>query len=150
MKNHLVLFVVVSFMLGNLMTGCSQLASIMPGNGARAVVKMTDMVQNNPWEVVKAAVMAGNDGKYLEVEKYLSTDCAKFCMSDLIQKAGGIRSVVDHDTRNGTVTKIKMIEQNMIGEAAEVISVFHYKDGSTRVDHTRMIKENSVWRIACP
>jgi hypothetical protein len=132
------------------MTGCSQRASIMPGNSAREVVKTSDMVQNNPWEVVKAVAMAGNDGKYSEVENYLSTDCAKFCMSDIVQKAGGIRGIVDPDTRNGTVTKIKMIDQNMIGEAAEVISMFYYKDGSTRVDHTKMIKENGVWRISCP
>lgn len=135
MKNRLVLFVVGAIMLGSLTTGCNRLTRVMP--------------ENTPGAVVKAAVMAGNNGKYSEVEMYLSTDCVKFFESDLGHKAGGIRGMVDRDTRNGTVTKIMVVKENMIGEAAEVISVFHYKDGNTRVDHTKMIKENGVWRISC-
>ena len=148
MKNNLILFVIVTVMLWSSMIGCSQHANIIPGSD-EAFTKKDVMTQNTPRAVVEAAVMAGNDGKYLEVEKYLSTDCTKFYVGDRFQKTDKIRGIVDRDTRNGTVTKIIVVKEIISGDEAEVISVFHYKDGSTREDHTKMIKENGVWRISC-
>jgi Domain of unknown function (DUF4878) len=135
MKKSLGPVVLVAAILGGSLTGCNQVASIVPGN--------------SPGAVVTAAMMAGNDGKYSEVEKYLSTDCAKLLKGDLGQMAGGIRGWMDKDTRKGTIIKIEVVKENVRGEGAEVISLFHFKDGSTTEDHTHTIKENGSWRVSC-
>jgi len=147
MKNNLIPYIII-ILLWSSMVGCGKHTNVMP-DSAEAFSKKVVIAQNTPGAIVKAAVMAGNERNYLEAAHYLSTDCLKFCKGELVEHAGGISGIIDRDTRNGTVTEIIIVKEIVSGDGAEVISVFHYKDGSIREDHTKMIKEDGVWRISC-
>lgn len=103
--------------------------------------------QKSPSEVVKAAYMAANEGKYSEAEKYLSSEVITAMKGGLGALAGGMKGAWDKTTRNGTIEKIEIIDEGVRGESATVKFRIHFKDGKTKDDDEPLIKENGQWKI---
>jgi hypothetical protein len=105
-------------------------------------------LQKSPGEVVQAYNIACNEGKYSDVKVLFSEDVQKMIAGDMGQLAGGIKGVCDKDTRDGTVTKVDIVSQDIRGEGATVIATIFFKDGTKKNDDkTVLIKENGAWRI---
>jgi len=102
----------------------------------------------SPSEVIEAAYVAANEGRYSETEKYLSSDALEVTKGELGQLAGGLRLVWDIATKDGTIDRIEITEETIRGEGAIVKFRLHFKDGSTRDDYEPLIKEGGVWKIA--
>ncbi len=102
--------------------------------------------QKSPSEVVIAAYMAANEGKYSEVKKYMSSEVIN-AMAGLGALAGGWKAVWDKITRNGTIQRIEILKEEMRGEGATVYFRIHFKDGKTKVDDKPLIKEDGQWKI---
>jgi hypothetical protein len=98
-------------------------------------------------EVVVTAYMAANDGKYSEVEKYMSSDAINAIKSDLGALAGGMKGVWDKTTRNGTIQMIEILKEEVRGEGATVYFRIHFKDGKTEDGNEPLIKEDGQWKI---
>src|SRR5580765_540007 len=71
--------------------------------------------KKSPPDVVRAFFAAANSGKYAEAEGYLTSS-----MKPIIGLAGGIKKVVDDDTRNGTLTSVEILKVDTRGEGAKV------------------------------
>jgi len=101
----------------------------------------------SPSQVVVAAHMAANEGKYSEAEKYMSSEVINAMKSGLGALAGGWKGAWDKTTRNGTIQKIEILKEEVRGEGATVHFRIHFKDGKTKDDDEPLIKENGQWKI---
>jgi len=103
--------------------------------------------QKSPSEVVVAAYMAANEGKYSEAEKYMSSEVINAMKSGLGALAGGWKGSWDQTTRNGTIQRIEILKEEVRGEGATVHFRIHFKDGKTKDDDEPLIKEGGQWKI---
>ena len=103
--------------------------------------------QKSPSEVVIAAYMAANEGKYSEAEKYLSSEVMNAMKGGIGALAGGMKGAWDKTTRNGTIEKIEILKEEVRGEGANVFFKIHFKDGKTKDDDEPLIKEDGRWKI---
>jgi hypothetical protein len=99
---------------------------------------------NSPSQVVVAAYMAANEGKYSEAEKYMSSG-----LINAIKEGEGVKGVWDKTTRNGTIQKIEIREEFVRKEFGAAIVHFGitFKDGKTLGDSEILIKEGGQWKI---
>jgi hypothetical protein len=100
----------------------------------------------SPSEVVVAAYMAANEGKYSEVEKYMSSDAIS-AIKNLGALAGGMKGIWDKTTHSGTIRKIEIPKQEVRGEEATVYFRILFKDGKTEDGDEPLIKEGGQWKI---
>lgn len=100
-------------------------------------------------EVVKAAYMAANEGKYSEADKYSA-------FGDMIKEmtkvfGGSTKETWDETTRNGTIERIEIlkekIEKESMGTAVRVYFRLYFKDGQTKDDDNLLIKDEDGWKI---
>jgi len=99
----------------------------------------------SPSQVVVAAYIAANEGKYSEVEKYMSSGMINAIKEDERDWKGEC----DKATRNRTIQKIEIREEVVRKEFGAAIVYFriHFKDGKTESDHDILIKEGGQWKI---
>ena len=104
----------------------------------------SNVTQGSPSEVVKITYKLGNEGKYTETEQYLSADVL---MAVKNQKIAPLKKTWDYYTRNGSLEKIEVLEENIRGEGADVKFRLHFKDGKSKDKSEPLIKENGKWKI---
>lgn len=100
----------------------------------------------SPSEVVIAASMAGNEAKYSEAGKYLSSTAISNINTTALW-GGSMKGMWDGQTRNGTVEKVEILKEEVRGEGGKVFFRFRYKNGRTCNGHFYMIKEQGQWKI---
>ena len=104
--------------------------------------------QKSPSQVVVAAYMAANEGKYSEAEKYMSSEIINAVKGGEGMFAGGWKGSWDKITRNGTIQKIEILYGDAGGRfGAEVYFRIHFKDGKTKDDTEYLMKEGGQWKI---
>jgi hypothetical protein len=104
--------------------------------------------QKSPSQVVIAAYMAANEGKYSETEKYLSSIVLKFFkIAPKAGVGGSIISLWDRATRYGTIRRIEILGEKVRGIRATVSFRIHFKDGKTNDEKLPLIKEDGQWKI---
>lgn len=119
--------------MATLLTGCGWVASPF---------------QKSPGDVVKAFYLAANDGRYSEAEQMLSEDAQRAIKGDLGQLAGGFKSVCDKNTKDGTIVKVDIQNEEVRGEGATVVAKISFRDGSTKDgDKNSLLKEKGSWKL---
>jgi hypothetical protein len=106
--------------------------------------------KSSPSDVVLEAYKAANEGKYAEVEKYLSfdtVDAIKAATEAFGSWVGGMKGTWDKATRNRTIEKIKILNEEIRGDKAKVRYRIHFKDGSAKDDDVNLVKEGGQWKI---
>ncbi len=102
----------------------------------------------SPADVVKAAYMDANAGRYSDAEKHLSSEVIAAMKGGLGALAGGMKGVWDKSTRNGTIERVEILGEEIRGEGATVRFRLHFKDGETKDYDEPLIKENGKWKIS--
>jgi len=104
----------------------------------------------SPSETVRAFYMAGNEGKYSDVEKYFSSDALILMKNEWAALTGGIKGSMDAVTRHGNIETVEITEEEVRGEGAAVFYTIHYRNGDSEKDSEELIKEDGVWKITVP
>lgn len=94
----------------------------------------------SPSSVVKASFESCNAGDYSKAESAYSPDAQTAL-------GGGIKSICDIATRNGTLSSVEILSESISGEGSSVGFRLHYKDGSTVDDHVQLIKVKGDWKM---
>jgi len=128
-----------NFMRPVLVLAATMAAACKPGGAG--------LFSKSPGDVVKAAYLAANEGRYSETEKYLSSAALKLVQSDLGALAGGMKGIWDKETRNGTIESIETVAEEIRGEGASVHIRIHFKDGSSKEDDEPLVKEGGQWKL---
>lgn len=103
--------------------------------------------QKTPSGVIKTAYQAANEGRYEDVEQYLSSGLRK--KVDLLVFFGGsLEEKLDKETKKGTIKKIKIKKEEIQGERATVHFEIRFEDGSTKDAEKKLVKEDGVWKIS--
>jgi len=97
----------------------------------------------SPGETVEKFYLLANDGKYTEVEKYVSESNL-----NIINSLGSLQSVCDSMTKNCTVENVEIVSESVVGEGATVEVIVSFKNSQIPTNRTlKLIKENDVWKI---
>ncbi len=103
--------------------------------------------QKTPSGVIKTAYRAANEGRYEDVEQYLSSGLQK--KVDLLVFFGGsLEEKLDKETKKGTIKKIKIKKEEIEGERATVRFEIRFEDGSTKDAEKKLVREDGVWKIS--
>ena len=106
--------------------------------------------KSSPSDVVLKAYKAANEGKYAEVEKYLSfdtVDAIKAATKEFGSWVGGMKGIWDEWTRKRTIERLEKLNEEIRGDRAKVYFRIHFKDGSAKDDDVNLIKEGGQWKI---
>jgi hypothetical protein len=106
--------------------------------------------KSSPSDVVLEVFKAANEGKYAEIEKYFSFDTVaaiKAATETFGGWVGGMKGIWDKATRNRTIEKMEILNEDIRGDRAKVRYRIHFKDGSTRDDDVSLVKEGGQWKI---
>src|SRR5437899_13076456 len=82
--------------------------------GLAPTCKSRSLLHKSPEDTLKAFFGAANEGKYSEAESYLTTSSRT-----MIGLAGGIKSVVDDDTKGGMIDHVEIKTVESRGEGAK-------------------------------
>jgi len=92
----------------------------------------------SPFDVLKAGVMAGNEGNYDEAATW-------------VVPSGGMVGdnfmLWQRATNNGSVSKIEFTDETYRGQDVSVGYVLHFGDGSTKKDEATLRKVDDRWKI---
>ena len=102
--------------------------------------------QKTPSGVVKAAYRAANEGRYEEVEQFLSSGLRKK-VSMLVFFGGSLEEKLDKETKKGTIKKIKIKKEEIEGEQAVVRFEIRFEDGTTKEADKKLVLEDGEWKI---
>ncbi len=105
------------------------------------------IVHQSPSEVIIAAYMAGNEGRYAATKKYFSSEFFNFTGGDFRAIASGMRASWERSTKNGTIERIEILSEIIRDTKANVHLVLHFKDGSKKKFSEPLIKEKGSWKI---
>lgn len=103
----------------------------------------SSLFRKNPGEVLRAFLMAGNAGQYSTAEQYLTPS-----MKTVVTAFGGIKHIMDQETRNGKIDRIQILTTQVRGQGAHVTYRIYYKGGQTRDDDDDLIQIHGNWRIS--
>lgn len=102
----------------------------------------------SPSDVVKDLYSAANEGKYSDAEKLFSQETLNAIKGLLGQMGGGLKGICDENTKNGSITRVEILKEEIRGEGATVIARIYFKDNTTKEnDKTSLIKEKGIWKI---
>ena len=73
----------------------------------------------SPSQVLEAALMAANDGKYEELKKYQADEVLKVLETDRAVQVGGLKGAADKISKNGTIDKVEILEEQRRGSHGE-------------------------------
>src|SRR5262245_11403980 len=97
---------------------------------------------SGPASVVKSYFNAMNSGKYSEAIEYLTGG-----MKDLAKVDGG-KGMSDEMTKNGTMSKLEIVSEEVRGEGATVKVRIHFKNGDVEDSPPiSLIKQDGKWKI---
>lgn len=104
-----------------------------------------------PSQVVREALTAADEGKYLEADKYLASILLERRKSKAPQgKVTDLsKEFWDGFTRNRTIEKIETFKEQILDDKKTAIVDFsvHFKDGSA-VDNTAVLdRKRNIWKI---
>jgi hypothetical protein len=103
---------------------------------------------DSPTAVVKSFYMAANEGKYSEAEGMLAKDAKNALSGPLGQLTGDWKRICDKITKNGSITSIEPVNEEIRGEGATVVVTIHFKNGTKKKDdETGLIRQDGKWRI---
>lgn len=102
-----------------------------------------------PSAVLQSMYAACNAGRYSEIDGILTADLLAMTKGTMVQMAGGIKGICDIMTRNGTLDKVEVLNEETRGEGATVTANLHFKDGTVqRNEVTQLVREEAVWRVS--
>lgn len=108
----------------------------------------TSPFQKSPGEVVKAFYAAANEGRYSDAKGLLSEDARKAIDGELGQLSGGFKKFCDENTKDGTISQVEILSQEIRGEGATVVDKITYKNGSVKDgDKNSLILEKGSWKL---
>lgn len=93
-------------------------------------------------EVYKGFTMAANAAEYSKAESYLCEDSLR-----VVRSQGRFSKFCDQISKNGTITKIDVIDESTRGERGVLKAKVFYKDSSSVNDEQRFRKEYGTWKI---
>jgi hypothetical protein len=96
----------------------------------------------SPGEVLKAAHLAANAGRYAEANRHLS----QAAIAAYQQQGVEPQAAWDRATHNGQIRSIQLLETTIRGEGAVVRYTVTFNDGTSETDSTRMVKEDGDWK----
>jgi hypothetical protein len=106
------------------------------------------LLSDGPGTVLKNLYKNCNAGEYSKAEISLSADERALLHSQEAVLNGGVKGVCDQATRNGTLSSVEVIKEDVRGEGASVSYRKHFKDGSVTNANETLIKENGKWVLA--
>lgn len=105
-------------------------------------------LEKSPGESLRSFYTACNEGRYSEAEPLLSESLRTLLKSTQAAQRGGLKTVCDRISRNGTLVKVEIVREAIRGEGAVVTANISFKDGTTNQGtQTDLIKEGSSWKI---
>lgn len=91
-----------------------------------------------PFEILKAGIMAGNDGDYDKAATFVVPSGGMVGDNFMLwQKA----------TNNGTVKKVDQTDEAYRGQSVDVGYTLTFEDGQTKSDRASMVKVDGRWKI---
>jgi hypothetical protein len=124
MKNKKIVNLLVFVLLATLLTGC----------GA------------SPGKVVQNFFQAVDNGEIEESMSYLSTSTLQALGTEKWRIA--LVEISNQMTMQGGLKSVKVIEESVNGEIAQITVNIMMKDGTEELDSINMIKENGDWKIS--
>ncbi len=115
------------------------------GGGSSSSDGVPDSDGKVPFQVLEAAIMAGNAGEYDESTQYLDPHASMG--KDASGGFGYIDRVWDPLTRNGSVARVEKGEENYQGQSVSVGYTLHYEDGSSKQDDATIVKVDGRWKV---
>jgi len=125
-------FGAVVLMLSAALVGCGSGGSSSADNGVK------DDDGRAPFEVLKAGIMAGNEGDYDGAAKWVVPSGGM---------VGNNFQLWLKATNDGTVAKIEKIDEKYQGQSVSVGYQLHFHDGSTKNDRASLVKVDGRWKI---
>jgi len=99
---------------------------------------------SGPGDVVRAARLAANQGRYTEANRYLS----KAMLALARQQRVDMVAVWDWETRGRQLRSVTILATTLRRHDALVAYTITYADGITRTDTTRLVREDGQWKEA--
>lgn len=91
-----------------------------------------------PFEVLKAGIMAGNEGDYDKAATWVVPSGGMVGDNFMLwQKA----------TNNGTVKSVEHTDEEYQGQGVSVGYTIHFEDGSSKSDDATLVKVDGRWKI---
>ena len=106
--------------------------------------------KKSPSGVVLEALKAANEGRYAEAEKYLSfnlMDAIKEAHESFPSFAPDLKAFLNEWTRNRTIERTTILDEEIRGDIAKVRYRIQFKDGITKEYEKNLIKEGGQWKI---
>lgn len=96
---------------------------------------------SGPTAAVKGWFNAMNEGKLQDAVGYLSGGLKE------MSKMDGGKSMSDEMTKQGTMTKLEIVSEEVRGEGATVKTRVHFKDGSVEDQTITLVQEDGKWKV---
>lgn len=110
-------------------------------------------VRQSPGEVVKAALMAANQGHYAAADRYLSIGALRTAR-ELRRSTRDVRDPWSWWTKDGTIQRVEIVGEEMHEwhgrNWAKVMFVsykVYFADGTTDQSSFEMKQEDGIWKI---
>jgi len=104
--------------------------------------------RKSPGEVVRAFYLAANAGKYSEAEEMLNSEYKQAVSGFLGQMAGGFKGICDKISKNGSISAVDIVSEEVRGEGATVVVNIRFKDGTTNQnDRNQLVLQNGKWLL---
>jgi hypothetical protein len=107
----------------------------------------SDEPKAKPSEVLCATYDLANNHRYEEAEKNLTKQAIAQLHGIMAQLAGGSRKIWDGWTKNGTISRIEILNQKVDGAKATVRYRLHYKDGTSKEDEDDFALVAGQWKF---
>lgn len=105
------------------------------------VLLLTISGSGSPSETVKATIGNANQGRYSSATNGLSRQL-RFLMNQGMEKL-----LWDGVTRNGRVSTVEILKEEVRGEGATVRFKIHYKNGGPVTLERHLLKEDGDWKL---
>jgi len=102
----------------------------------------------SPAEVIETFYSACNSGNYSVAERLLVPEANWVLTHHIGAVDGGLRGICDEVTKQGHLQKVKIIQQEVRGELAQVRYMLYYADGSALEESQGLVLKRWVWKIA--
>jgi hypothetical protein len=147
--------IICSLVLGIILVSCgSRSSAVYPAPA-------TPMLGESPSALVKAFLAAANEERYSDAQEMLSEGARYVYVNGGRGDGGpvlqplpsrealgfGFRGICDQITKNGSITKVVVVKENIVGEAAGVTVDLTFKDGSILKGYEfELLKEGGAWK----
>ena len=104
--------------------------------------------ESSPSDVIKTFYELVNEKRYSEAKEYLSFE-AKKRVDSFWPKifVGGFKGMMKRATKNGSIKEIKITDEKIHNNKAEVWFSLFFEDGSKKESSKNLIIEEGKWKI---